>query len=144
MNKKWFVSIILILLALTFPFVFPRNKVVKVEIGGKTITAEIAKTDTQRVKGLSGRDHLDNDKGMLFVFPQNGLYSFWMKNTKIPLDIIWINNNKIADQTTLDPQIDDQIPQYTPKNPANYVLEVNAGFLEENQIKIGDEVKLNF
>lgn len=149
MKQKWWLIIsIIILLGLTYPFVFPsrgwstlggKNKQPQVIINGKTINVEIAKTDTERQKGLSGRTSLDANAGMLFIFPKADIWPFWMKDTKIPLDIIYINNNHIVDMTTLQPQNGDNIPQYTPQNKANYVLELNAN----SGFKVSDEVKIN-
>jgi uncharacterized membrane protein (UPF0127 family) len=144
MKNKWIlILIITFALVLTYPFIF-KNKNPKVIINGKTISIEIARTDTERAKGLSNRDYLAADSGMLFVFPKSDIYPFWMKDTKIPLDIVWINastslsTGKIVDIVTLTPQTSDSIPEYSPKEKANYVLELNAN----SGFKIGDEVDI--
>lgn len=129
-------------MAITFPYVFTKHKD-KVTINSNIINVEIAKTNAELKKGLSGRKSLNKNSGMLFVFEKADIHPFWMKNTLIPLDILFIENNIIVDITTLNPPVDNNIPEYSPKNPANYVLEVNAGFAEENNIKIGNEVKIN-
>jgi uncharacterized membrane protein (UPF0127 family) len=121
-------------------FVFYNTRTHKVTIGGKTYIVEMASTESSRQQGLSGRDHLDADKGMLFVFPTKGIYSFWMKDTLIPLDIIFIDNNKIVEMTTLNPPVDNNIPTYTPTQKSQYVLELNAN----SGIKVGDEVKIKY
>lgn len=115
-----------------------------VTINNQVFNVEIARTSAERAKGLMGRDHLDENTGMLFVFNDNNIHPFWMKNTLIPLDIIWIDDNKIAEIKTLQPQNGADIPQYAPKNKANYVLELNAGLSAENGLKVGDPVKINF
>ncbi|OGD56527.1 hypothetical protein A2V71_02380 [Candidatus Berkelbacteria bacterium RBG_13_40_8] len=121
-----------------------KNRKPQVIINNKTIDVEVALTESQREKGLSGRTELDVNSGMLFVFPKSDIHTFWMKETKIPLDIIWIDEGKVVEIMTLDPQIDDQTPSYTPKNKANFVLEVNAGMASEDNIKVGDEVKIKY
>ena len=142
-QKWWLIGSIIILLALTYPFVFSKKnkQAPQVRIKNKTIQVEIVKTDIERQKGLSNRISLDDDSGMLFVFSKPDIYPFWMKDTLIPLDIIWIKDNKIVDMTQLQPQHGDNISSYTPKEPANYVLEVNANYTKNNNISIGDEVK---
>jgi len=145
MFRKWLIISITILIVATLIggyFIYQKQKLDIVTINGKDIKVELALTQSQQEKGLSGRNYLDKNSGMLFVFPQAGIQSFWMKDTLIPLDIIWINEGRIVDMTTLQPQTANNIPQYTPKNSAKYVLEVNAGFAAENNIKLGDEVKI--
>lgn len=138
---------ILTIFILTFLTVFliklliPKKTLKKIILNGRTINLELAQTPEQRATGLSGRDFLDANSGMLFIFAKKEIYPFWMKDTHIPLDIIWISDNKIVEMATLDLQVDDVIPEYRPKNPANYVLEVNAGFALENNIQIGNKVK---
>ena len=133
----WLILIIVCALAATFPYVF-KTKSPQVKIGDKIFNIEIAKTNVERAKGLSGRDSLAPDTGMLFIFPRSDIYSFWMKDTSIPLDILWIQDNKIVDITTLNPPTDNYIPSYTPKEKANYVLELNAN----SGLKIGENVKI--
>lgn len=114
-------------------------------INNQQFNIEIARTDAERQKGLMGRTSLDINAGMLFVFPSSDIYSFWMKETLIPLDIIFINNNKIVELTSLQPQNpqDTLIPQYTPKNKANYVLELPAGTASKHNFQPGNPVKIN-
>lgn len=148
-QKWWLIGSIIILLALTYPFVFSKKNtnISQVEINGKIIKVELAKTNEARAKGLSGRKSLDPNSGMLFVFDKPGIYPFWMKDTLIPLDIIWLAPSKtkgsytIVDMTQLQPQRGDNVPSYTPKKEANYVLEVNANYARNNNISIGNEVK---
>lgn len=100
---------------------------------------EIAQTPETRSQGLMFRESLPQNQGMLFIFPKSEIYSFWMKNTLIPLDIIWISENlEIIDITTLSPCIEDPCPSYTPKAQAKYVLEINANLAQQQNIKIGD------
>lgn len=117
----------------------------KVEIGGKTVKVEIANDPAEMQKGLSGRESLEDGRGMLFVFGEQGQTAFWMKDMKFPLDIIWIQDETIVDiAANLPPLAGDYVSTYSPRVPANYVLEVNAGFAAEHGIKEGDQVKINF
>jgi len=116
---------------------------IPVNIGQTTVSVEIADTTAKRSKGLMYREYLDQDKGMLFVFPQEAPHSFWMANTKIPLDIIWISAGKeiVYINESTPPCTDVQLmrcPNYIPGSPAKYVLEVNAGWTVQNNVKVGD------
>lgn len=83
-------------------------------------------------------EKLPEDEGMLFTYNQEWIYSFWMKNTLIPLDIIWFNKDKkIVDIQTMQPCETDECPSYTPKWKAQYVLEVNAGLMQKYRIQTG-------
>ncbi|MEK7080259.1 MAG: DUF192 domain-containing protein [Patescibacteria group bacterium] len=105
---------------------------------------EIAKTPLELSQGLMFRKSLGQNKGMLFIFEKEGIYPFWMKNTLIPLDIIWIDeNNKvvfISENTQPCPQKD--CLQIIPQAEAKYVLELNAGQAREAKIKIGDLTRI--
>jgi hypothetical protein len=114
-------------------------------INGHSYTLLIANDDKSRQIGLSNRKSLDKNDGMLFIFPKKGVYSFWMKNTHIPLDIIWINDNKIVYiQKNAPPQAgkNGNLPVYTPTSEANYVLEINGGETDKYKYKNGDTVIL--
>lgn len=105
---------------------------------------EIAQTQEQREKGLMYRDSLKSNKGMLFIFTNEDYHSFWMKNTKIPLDIIWISSDlKVVhiEQNVL-PCLSDPCLSYDSPKPALYVLEINAGETEKCNIKLNDPVDL--
>jgi uncharacterized membrane protein (UPF0127 family) len=110
---------------------------------GFVVRVEIAADDENRTQGLMYRDHLNPGAGMLFFFPEEGDYPFWMKNTRIPLDMIWIDSNKRIAHITHDVppcQIDD-CPSYPPNAKARYVLEVAAGVAKEHGLKDGDVLK---
>lgn len=145
MKKSFWVILGLLLIAIIFAAIyFCRHKTATVTIGNKRYSVELALTDSERQKGLSNRTSLGIDKGMLFVFPDANIWSFWMKDTLIPLDIIWLNDNIIVEMTTLSKETSDNIPRYTPKNKANRVLELNAGEISENNFQIGDKVAIQF
>ena len=142
MKKLLFISLILLIIVILIALIAKTTRTARISLGNKIIMAEIADNDMKRTRGLSNRKSLDNNRGMLFNFPKSDVYRFWMKNTLIPLDIIWIENNQIVDMISLQPQSGFSIPDYTPKSPATFVLEVNAGFIKENDIKIGDKIKI--
>lgn len=116
-----------------------------VVIGNRMIPVELAVTDTQRQKGLSGRATLPADEGMLFIFSKPDIYSFWMPDMNFPIDIIWINAGQIVDiHENVSNKFEPANPVfYKPDTPARYVLEVNAGFAKRHGLDIGDAVILN-
>ena len=115
-----------------------------VTIRGTVIPVEVARTPALRTQGLSGRESLSADGGMLFVFEKKGSYGFWMKEMKFPLDIIWIADDKIVDiKPNLPPAGLADLVSYFPQTPANYVLEVNAGFAASHGWQTGDKVEIN-
>ena len=121
----------------------------QIKVGMTNITVELAMTQEARQKGLSGRDSLDANSGMLFTFDQtNTVRSFWMKDMKFPLDFIWIKDGKVVqiDKNISVPAAgteDSKLTIYTSQMPIDYVLEVNAGFSDKNNIKTGDPVDLS-
>jgi len=101
---------------------------------------ELAKTETERSKGLMYRENLDKDKGMLFIFEKEGIYPFWMKNTLIPLDIIWIDGNDkiVFISQNVQPCKSLICPTVMPPVAAKYVLELNAGTCQDINLRVGD------
>ena len=106
------------------------------------VYVDIANDPDEQSRGLMFRKSLEWNNGMLFVFDDEKQLSFWMKNTYIPLDMIFINNEfKIIDiKEDAQPCLEKICPKYSSKEPAKYVLEVNAGFVQKNKIKIGDRI----
>ena len=104
------------------------------------VQVEIAANGELRAQGLMHRDALRPGAGMLFFFPGDGAYSFWMKNTRIPLDIVWIDSSRrIVDvKHDVPPCVADPCPSYHPAGPARYVLEVAGGVAREHGLKAGD------
>lgn len=122
-------------------------KSVEIKVGEKTVSAEIANTDSSRQTGLAGHAPLESNQGMLFVFPQQDITpTFWMKNVVFPIDIVWINDGKVAQVDTVQPELnvpDENLTLYNPGGPIDYVLELPANFMFDNGIKIGDPVDLS-
>jgi len=116
----------------------------KVTIDNQTFSVEVATTSAQLQQGLSGRTSLPKDQGMLFIFKTAAPYPFWMKDMKFPLDMIFINNNKIVTIFQNVPAPKDpnttNLPVYAPDGPVNQVLEINAGLAKTDNFKKGDTV----
>lgn len=116
------------------------------KVGSKTYKLILAKTDEEKIKGLSERDSLAKDTGMLFIFKEKGKYGFWMKKVKFPIDIIYISDTKIVDIIESAPAPKDEnttsLPVYYPSEDINYVLELNAGEVKGNNVKKGDKIEL--
>lgn len=114
---------------------------------GAIISTEIVDTPALMSKGLSGRNSLAKNSSMLFAFSQEGFYDFWMPNMNFPIDIIWMDQNyQIVDVSpNVQPMPDkslEELPKYRSSVPAQYVLETNAGFYQQYDLKVGDKLKL--
>jgi uncharacterized membrane protein (UPF0127 family) len=110
---------------------------------GVSITAELAVSDEERQQGLMYREKIDSDQGMLFVFEQEDKYSFWMKNMKFSIDMIWLDRDKriVHIERKVPPCKSDPCPSYSPLIPALYVLELKAGSADENHLKLYDKLE---
>ena len=116
------------------------RRTIRILISDVTLTVEIAETQPQWTQGLSGRGSMASDRGMLFIFDHEARWSFWMKDMKFPLDIIWFNSNRqvVYVKQDLSPCNSQSCPVFTPSANATYVLEVNTGFAATHKISIGD------
>ncbi len=104
------------------------------------INIQIANTEFDRQLGLMFRKSMEENQGMLFIFPEARVQSFWMRNTLISLDMIFIDvNKKIITIHKNTKVMSDQ--SYASTGPAKYVLEVDAGFADKNNIKVGDTIE---
>ncbi|MFC1594176.1 DUF192 domain-containing protein [Candidatus Omnitrophota bacterium] len=106
-------------------------------------TVEIASTPEQQARGLMLRKQLDRDKGMLFVFEREERHAFWMKNTLIPLDIIWLDKDRsvVFIHRNAQPCREDYCPQISPEKEALFVVELNAGSVDTLGLKTGDTME---
>lgn len=102
------------------------------------IRIEVADTPEERIKGLSGRESLDENAGLLFVYDQPGIYGIWMKDMKFPIDVVWLDENYRVVDIVYDIQPDSFPEVFEPSKPALYIFEVNAGFASANGIKADD------
>lgn len=125
-----------------------QNNLPKITINQTQIYVEVAKTPQQKSLGLSGRKSLDKSNGMLFVFENKTRPSFWMKGMNFAIDIIWIANGKIVGIEKSAPAPapnthDSKLPIYKPPTGIDYVLEVNAGFSDRNNLEKGSGVEIS-
>lgn len=114
---------------------------------GNKIKVEIADTQAKRSEGLGGRESLASDSGMLFIFPKEDKYPFWMKGLNFPLDFVWIKGDRVVDILKNVPPPaketkDESLSVYLPKEAVDKVLEVNSGTVERLNIKVGDSVQI--
>lgn len=112
-----------------------------------SISAEIASDAPSRAKGLMFRESLCENCGMLFIFEKSGIHPFWMKDTLIPLDMIFISENgtivDIIENVPPCPYSSPSCPNYVPRAPGKFVLEANAGFSKRNGLEIGEKVGIS-
>jgi uncharacterized membrane protein (UPF0127 family) len=116
-----------------------------VELKNERFMVELAETQEKQALGLMFRDSMPDDQGMLFLFPAEGMRSFWMKNTKIPLDIFYFDQHlrlvNVSENTP--PCRSQRCSGYPSTGPAKYVLELNAGKAAELGVQPGDLLKLH-
>ena len=115
-----------------------------VVINNTVISVMVADEADEQYQGLSDRESMNKDSGMLFVFPDYQVKTFVMRRMQFPLDIIYIKDNKVVKiYKNLEPEGDNPVNKYTSPEPINYVLEINGGFSEVYGIEEGDEVEIN-
>lgn len=113
--------------------------VVPLFISGNTLLAEVANTRSSRMQGLMNRKTLDENRGMLFVFPSVGRYSMWMQNTYIPLSVAFINEQGVILNIKRMEPLTKTV--HSSLGDAKFALEMNAGWFARREIKAGDQVK---
>jgi uncharacterized membrane protein (UPF0127 family) len=116
-----------------------------VKLKGQHINVELALNDASRMRGLMFREHLAANHGMLFVFEQETPQAFWMKNTKIPLDILYFDHagKLVSLQEHVPPCTADPCPAYPSNAPALYVLELGGGEAAKLGIKLGETLEIH-
>lgn len=123
---------------------FKKEKVATITIKDHTFKLLLAKTPAEKEIGLSKHKSLPQDYGMLFLFDSPDLYSFWMRDMSFPIDIIYINDDQVVTilENNMPPKNKtDNLPVLQPKQPANRVLEINAGLSKKYGFSEGDRVK---
>ncbi len=139
-------SILIFLISISFLFFInqPEKKWGKVCFKEYCFDVQLAQNGIERTKGLMFQESLEQNKGILFLFDKESKYSFWMKNTFISLDIIWIdkNNNVVFISENNQPCKWYNCPSIKPTTDAKYVLEVNSGIVKKIDLKVGDELNL--
>lgn len=119
-----------------------KSQTLHARLGGEAFVLEVAGTDALRTKGLSGHVALHEGEGMLFEFPEDSRYGFWMKDMGYPIDIVWLDNDyHVVDvKKNATPASYPEI--FTPASPARYVMEISAGFFDERHFKVGDTLEI--
>jgi len=149
-----FVATIVVLLFLSFSFFYkkPLNiqgaesskaNLTEITIGNSKLYVEKALNETEWSRGLSNRTELNTDGGMLFVFPTSEIKTFWMKDTFIPLDIIWVANKKVVGIDRMFPELNtplSQLKRFISPSPVDMAIETNLGWTAKHGIKINDKI----
>ena len=112
------------------------------EFGGVSLRIEYATTEKEREKGLSGRTSVPSDYGMLFVFPNDDYYGFWMKDMLAPVDMFWLDSDGHVVSIILDVATSTYPNVFYPSAPARYVLETAAGFARSHSVATGTPLLL--
>ena len=156
MNWKYTGKTVLVLTAIVIiiSLAAPHNSVPKtapastetgmrtIQLAGQELRVSVVSTPETRAKGLGGRTGLASDEGMLFAFDTDAKYRFWMKDMLFPIDILWLSGTgEVVDmRKNVSPATYPEV--FTPNSPARYVLELPAWFVRDNNVAIGDIVKL--
>jgi len=115
-----------------------------IRIGSQEYKIEVADTVMSQIRGLSGREGLADDHGMLFIFGSPATRSFWMKDMHFPIDIVWINQNKIIGFVeNAEPSSGSIMPStFSSPGPADMVLEISAGQVRKNNFQVGGLIEI--
>ena len=144
--KNNYINFFVVIIFFGFLFSIPQKHnpedIKGVKIAGQNIKVDLALTPANQARGLSVRESLRANEGMLFIFPQSGNYSFWMKDMNFPIDIIWLDEYKRIIYIKKDARPELFPESYGPESESRYVLEVMSGFTEKNNLKMGDRVEL--
>ena len=146
MGRKQILLIIGLVLVLVLVMNLPREDSANSVCFEETcFEVEIVDSLETRTKGLMFRERMNENRGMWFVFEESKVYPFWMKNTLIPLDMIWIDENLkvVAIIENAVPCESDPCKHYNPEIEALYVLEINRGLASEQGLEIGNIVSIN-
>ena len=111
-------------------------------LAGARVSVTLAQTPAEQERGLGGRDSLGQGEGMLFVFPQDGAYAFWMKDMRFSIDIIWLDSYGKVVYVVPDLSPATYPRSYASPTPARFVLEVPAGWAAAHQVRVGDRARL--
>lgn len=142
MKKILIIAATVLILFLSWHY-YHRPLGTRIDVDGRVFTVEVAVTEPEKQLGLANRASLPDDHGMLFTYQSAGQHAFWMKNMHFPIDIIWIKDQTIVDISKYVPvSTTSALPSYSPKEPVNKVLEVNAGKVDELGIHVGDTAKI--
>jgi uncharacterized membrane protein (UPF0127 family) len=142
MHKR--IILVLIFLSLHCSGQSGKDRFVKVYFpDGFSATAELAVTDDERAQGLMFREKINEDQAMLFIFEEEAIHSFWMKNMHFPIDILWLDSERriVHIEASVPPCAQDPCPSYVPSAAAAFVLEVQAGFAKKHGLRTYDRLE---
>jgi len=130
-----FVLIIIVVSFFVSIFSHMAQPTITIRLGDGIFKAKVASTEQQRQKGLADVDRLESSEALLMVFPDQGKWSIWMKDMKVPIDVVWLDFNKkvIYSVANISPEISD-LETYAPKTLAKYVVELPAGTIKSKAI----------
>ena len=138
----WLLSSLLVLAGSFASAELPKKKII---LSGKTLTVEIARTQEEQSKGLMYRRSLPENHGMLFIYKEERVLHFWMKNTFIPLSIGYFDKSRrlleVQDMEASVSVLQAQVSRSTSSAPAQYALEVNRGWFKENKVQPGQKFR---
>mgnify|MGYP001576004774 CR=1 FL=1 len=146
MSRYFYIGLLAVVLAgvvflyKTSPLVSPVAQTA--EFGEVSLRIEYAVTEAERERGLSGRENIPDDYGMLFIFPRDDYYGFWMKDTLVPLDIFWLDHRGYVVSFAPNAATSTYPNVFYPIEPARYVLETAAGFALSHSIATGTPLLL--
>ena len=141
--KKQFVSMLAIL-ALYCSGQTAKNRFIKVFFpDGFAVVAELAVSPDERARGLMFRDGIHEDQAMLFLFPEEDIHSFWMKNMRFPIDILWLDKDRrvVHIESNVPPCPRDPCPSYDPGTAAAFVIELQSGCAERHGLRLSDRLE---
>lgn len=138
----WLLPLIIVLSMSLYISRVEKNNPTFIEIGKNKIEIEIVDTPEKMSMGLSNRQSLPYNSGMLFIMPNPIITAFWMKDMRFPIDIIWIDQNYKIIKIDSSVMPETYPNTFSPPSLIKYVLEVNAGYSEDKNIKAGDAIKI--
>jgi hypothetical protein len=151
MSRNLLFLVVLVVVAMLVGWYFfvrrTPNDTATLTVNDRVFEIEIAETIADRARGLSGREPLKNNEGMLFIFPVAGKYSFWMKDMLFPIDMVWIRDARIVGITADIPPPEPgtsmlRLDNYPPPQAVDMVFEIVAGEAQRAGMKVGDLVVL--
>src|SRR3990170_7567568 len=144
MRFRWLLGMVVVLWLFSRPGIAGETyPLISIQLpSGKMLTAEVAITRDKQMKGLMFRKHLAEDRGMLLIYPQDGIHGIWMKNCLISLDLLWLDrhNRIIYMKERVPPCRAEPCPTYKPPLKSRYVLEVHEGLAEKERLGPGSQL----
>lgn len=137
------IAVLIIIILLLFYSSYNPKQIEEVYFGEVTVKVEVADSSEEIREGLMYREELGEKEGMLFIFQDERERNFWMKNTLIPLDMIFLDKDKkiVHIVKNAEPCSEEECQLYNSRYSSKYVIEVNAGFADKHNIEVGDFIE---